>query len=264
MPDLYNHDQHALMVETSSVGEHPQHYPHRVGEPEVTCSLFPGRGYRDEEALCGVDNLEIRGLNGFMHARCPWASTVPCVCGRHSLHVDSLVVAVDGACPGNGTDSATKSACGVYFGPNRSENFGFRVPDTPGYSHTSQRAELSAAIAGIQASRPYIYHGGQWPCDDCPTPCTVLQLVIKSDSAYLVNGMTSHLKKWLENKWRTTKKTAVKNQDLWARLYNLVRLLYIEKGAAVHFWHVPRDQNKDADRLANRGLEASFSIVLSP
>ncbi|KAI0445249.1 ribonuclease H-like protein [Xylaria telfairii] len=255
MPTPYNHDQHALMDETDSAGERPKHNPHRGGKPGGSCNRFPRGLYLDKEALCGVGNLEICGFSGFMHARCPWASTVPCLCGRHSLHVDSLIVAVDGACPGNGSDRATKSACGVYFGPDMSENLAFRVPDTPEYSHTSQRAELSAALAAIQASHIYVYDGGQWPCDDCVTPCTVIHLVIKSDSAYLVNGMTAHVEKWRENGWRTTKNTAVKNQDLWTRLYDLVRLLYTDKGVSVDFWLVPRDQNKDADRLANWGLE---------
>lgn len=87
----------------------------------------------------------------------------------------------------------------------------FQISDTSGYSHTSQRAELRAAIAAIEASKTYIYNGGQFDCDDCPTPCCVVHLVIKSDSAYLVNGMTAHIEKWRQNEWRTAKNTEVKN-----------------------------------------------------
>ncbi|KAI1113892.1 ribonuclease H-like domain-containing protein [Nemania sp. NC0429] len=233
-----------------------KHDPHRANKPEGTCNLFPPLDhYLHEEASCGLDNLEVIGFKKLIHVRCPWASDVPCRCGRHSLHLDSLVVAVDGACPGNGTDNATKSAYGVFFGPGSPDNLALRVPNTPGYSHTSQRAELSAAIAAIQASQRYIYNGGQWICDDCPTPCTVRHLVIKSDSAYLVNGMTAHVQKWRNNGWRTAKNTEVKNQDLWIRLDNLVQQLYAGTGVGIDFWHVPRDQNTDADSLANRGLE---------
>ncbi|KAI1167654.1 ribonuclease H-like protein [Nemania serpens] len=252
MSGPYNHENHGNF-------ERFRHGPHRGGILGGTCSLFPGLKYLDEGSSSGVDNLEIVGFKGFMHVRCPRASPMPCSCGRHSLHLDSLVVAVDGACPGNGSDSATKSACGVFFGPDLPENFAFRVPDTPGYSHTNQRAELSAALAAIHASQTYIYNGGQWVCDDyptlCHTPCPVTHLVIKSDSAYLVNGMTAWVQKWRENRWRTAKNNDVKNQDLWTELDNLVHYLHAATGVEIDFWHVPRDQNKDADSLANLGLE---------
>jgi ribonuclease HI len=88
-------------------------------------------------------------------------------------------------------------------------------------------------------------------------------LVIKSDSAYLVNGITEHIEKWRENGWRTTKKTEVKNQDLWTRLDDLVLFLYTDKGVGIDFWHVPREQNKDADSLANWGLEQSVNLSYS-
>ncbi|KAI3331689.1 ribonuclease H-like protein [Xylariaceae sp. AK1471] len=256
MPKSYDGEGHGPT--SNGTFEHPKHYPHRAGKPLSTRNRFPPREYIHELSICGVDYLEIYGINGFMHVRCPWASPTPCPCGRHSLHLDSLVVAVDGACPGNGTYRATKSACGVFFSPDGSKNLAFRVPDTPGYGHTSQRAELSAAIAAIRAAETFIHNGGQWLCDGCSTPCAVVHLVIKSDSAYLVNGMTTHVEKWRENGWRTTKKTEVKNQDLWTQLDDLVLAHYAATGVAIDFWLVPRDQNKDADNLANLGLERSI------
>ncbi|KAI1826275.1 ribonuclease H-like protein [Xylaria intraflava] len=235
--------------------EADKHGPHCAGKRESTCNRFPDHSYLEAEASCGVTDLEMRGFKGFMHVRCPWASATPCTCGRLSLHLDSLVVAVDGACPGSGTLRATKSAFGVFFGPSR-HNLALRVPDTPGYSHTGQRAELNAAIAAITASESVIRRGGQWHCEGCPKPCVVNHLVIKSDSAYLVEGMTAHIEKWRENGWRTAKNTKVKNQDLWTELYERVHTLHTDTGATVDFWLVPRDQNKDADRLANLGLES--------
>ncbi|KAI1758459.1 ribonuclease H-like protein [Xylaria castorea] len=257
MPRLYKRKGY----ESKENDDMPKHGPHAAGTPGGTCNRFPGSEYLDymeAEAFCGVDNLEIDGQYGFIHVRCPWASTAPCSCGRHSLHLDSLVVAVDGACPGNGSHRATKSACGVFFGPDAPENLAFRVPDTPGYSHTSQRAELSAAIAAVEACTTYIYNGGQWECEGCAMPCAVKHLVLKSDSAYLVNGMTAHIENWRERGWRTAKNTEVKNRDLWTELYDLVHLLHADAEVAIDFWHVPRDRNKDADALANIGLEAPY------
>ncbi|KAI0412934.1 ribonuclease H-like protein [Xylaria grammica] len=254
MPKRYRSEEHELTGEYEHSIE-PRHGAHRAGSPGGTCSRFPSRHFMVEDASCGADNLEIDGFNTFTHARCPWASTAPCRCGRHSLHIDSLIVAVDGACPGNGTPHATKSAGGVFFARGSPENLAFRVADKPGYPHTSQRAELSAAIVAIKISEKYVYNGGQWDCEDCPTPCAVAHLVIKSDSAYLVNGMTAHVEKWRQNGWRTAKGTEVKNRDLWTKLDNRVCSLYDDTGVAIDFWLVPRDQNREADNLANFGLE---------
>ncbi|KAI0809883.1 ribonuclease H-like domain-containing protein [Xylaria sp. FL0064] len=107
----------------------------------------------------------------------------------------------------------------------------------------------------ITASTEFIYNGGQWNCEGCSTPCAVVHLVIKSDSAYLVNGMTAHIEKWRQNGWCTAKGTEVKNKDLWMELEDLVELLYKETGVAIDFWQVPRNQNTEADSLANLGLE---------
>ncbi|KAI8947580.1 ribonuclease H-like protein [Xylaria longipes] len=255
MPDLYNHERHEPPEDNDGIFKHD---PHRAGNSGDTCNRFPGPSYPDcmeEEVFCGVDYCEINLQFGFTHVRCPLASTSPCLYGRHSLHLDSLVVAVAGACPGNGSYLATKSTCGVCFSPGALENLVFRVPDTPEYSHTSQRAELNAAIAAIEASKTYIFNGGQWRCGDaCPTPCALTHLVIKSDSAYFVDGMTVHIEQWRKKGWRTARRTEVKNRDLWTKLYDMVYLLYVETGVAIDFWHVPRDQNEDAHVLANLGL----------
>ncbi|KAI1174050.1 ribonuclease H-like domain-containing protein [Nemania sp. FL0916] len=227
---------------------------HLAGNDGTTCNLFPSIEYMVDEASCGTSNLEVEGFRGFRHVRCPWAAPNPCRCGRHDLHIDSLIVAVDGACPGNGTPRATKSAYGIFYGEDAEDNMSISIWDEPGYSHTSQRAELWAAIGAIVLSEKFFRRGGQWDCTGCPTPCVVTHFIIKSDSAYLVNGMTSHIKKWRQNDWRTAKGTEVKNRDLWTRLDELTRDS-LKTGVAIDFWLVPREENQDADYLANLGLE---------
>ncbi|KAJ8121496.1 hypothetical protein ONZ43_g2065 [Nemania bipapillata] len=239
----------------------PRHDPHRASRLLAgTCKRFPNTWYLGKDGYCGTDNLEVDGLYGFKHVRCPFASPTPCSCGRYSLHIDSLVVAVDGACPGNGTDRATKSACGIFFGHDSPANYAFCVPDNSKYPHTSQRAELTAAMVAIMHSHEYFKDGGQWDCTKCPTPCTVKHLVIKSDSAYLVDGMTEHLANWRKNGWRTAQGTEVKNRELWELLDGLVRTYYDETRVSIDFWHVPRHQNSDADRLANEGLRNGIPL----
>jgi ribonuclease HI len=165
----------------------------------------------------GHENIEVRGLGGFTHIRCPLASRNACPCGRYACHVNSLVIAIDGACQGNGTDEAVASACGAYFGPlddfheiNHSQvrrNWAWHVRNKPGYAHTNQRAELHAAIGALFAAKQFAAEGGQWPCKPggCPQPrpCPVNHVIIKSDSAYLVNSMKGSLLKWQSNGWRT-------------------------------------------------------------
>lgn len=43
-------------------------------------------------------------------------------------------------------------------------------------------------------------------------------ILVLSDSKYVVNGITSWIKGWKRNGWRTKVNTPVKNRDLWERL----------------------------------------------
>ncbi|WGF88321.1 ribonuclease HI [Marinivivus vitaminiproducens] len=65
---------------------------------------------------------------------------------------------------------------------------------------TNNRMELMAAIAALESLK---------------RPMTV-RLV--TDSNYLKGGITTWLRGWKRNGWRTADKKPVKNQDLWERL----------------------------------------------
>ncbi|KAK8027912.1 RNase H domain protein [Apiospora marii] len=84
--------------------------------------------------------------------------------------------------------------------------------------------------------------------------------VPKTDSAYLVNGITRNINKWQDNGWMTAGNTAVKNQDLWKWLMELIDE-YHNMDAAVDFWLVPREYNSEADRLATQGLTSSLILT---
>lgn len=72
-------------------------------------------------------------------------------------------------------------------------------------------------------------------------------IIIFSDSAYVVNGMNYFSKKWRENGWKTHKNEDVKNRDVWEEL-----LLAREKHNSVYFKWVPREQNGRADAAARK------------
>ena len=104
-------------------------------------------------------------------------------------------------------------------------------PDT-----TNNRMELTAAIEGLER---------------LTRPCRV---VLSTDSEYLRRGITEWVPRWRRNGWRTSRKTAVKNRDLWQRL---------EAAAEPHrvdwHWvkgHSGHPENEQVDRVANEAIDA--------
>ncbi len=65
---------------------------------------------------------------------------------------------------------------------------------------TNNRMELMAAIMGLEAL--------QRPCE----------VVMTTDSKYVMQGITEWIDEWKKRDWRTSSKKAVKNVDLWQRL----------------------------------------------
>jgi len=99
---------------------------------------------------------------------------------------------------------------------------------------TNNQMELMAAIAALEALK---------------RPCVV---ALYTDSAYVKNGITTWLKGWKKNGWRTADKKPVKNAELWQRL---------EAAAAPHdiAWHWVKGhaghvENERADALAREGM----------
>ena len=99
---------------------------------------------------------------------------------------------------------------------------------------TNNRMELSAAIKALEALKS--------PSD----------VDLYTDSNYLRGGITSWIKGWKKNGWRTADRKPVKNAELWERL---------EKAADRHtvHWHWVKghhghDANERADELAREGM----------
>jgi ribonuclease HI len=108
----------------------------------------------------------------------------------------SVVVFTDGACignPGPGGFAAIIHADGDVEHVVKG-----REPST-----TNNRMEMMAAIRALEALQPGA------------------KVRIHSDSKYLIEGMTSWLKRWKSRGWRTKGKTPVLNQDLWEHLDRL-------------------------------------------
>ncbi len=100
---------------------------------------------------------------------------------------------------------------------------------------TNNRMELTAVIKGLEALKKR---------------CNV---VITTDSKYVLTGVTEWMENWKQRNWRTANKKPVLNVDLWKELDELVAAHSIEwvwvKGHSGH------EENEIADQLANRGID---------
>jgi ribonuclease HI len=99
---------------------------------------------------------------------------------------------------------------------------------------TNNRMELTAAIQALEALN------------------TPSEVDLYTDSNYLKGGITSWIKTWKRNGWRTADRKPVRNVELWEQL---------ERASAPHnvrwHWvkgHVGHDANERADELAREGM----------
>jgi len=51
---------------------------------------------------------------------------------------------------------------------------------------------------------------------------------VHTDSQYVRNGITTWIRSWLRNGWKTSARKPVKNQDLWVRLHELDQIVHPE------------------------------------
>lgn len=137
-----------------------------------------------------------------------------------------VVIHTDGACSGNPGPGGWGAI--LESGPHRKEICGGEALTT------NNRMELTAAIEALEALKG--------PSD----------VELHTDSNYLRGGITSWIKGWKRNGWRTADKKPVKNAELWQRL---------EQAEARHsvswHWvkgHAGHDGNERADELAREGM----------
>ena len=79
-------------------------------------------------------------------------------------------------------------------------------------------------------------------------------LMIYTDSKYLIDGIKSWIQKWKNNGWLTVNKKSVKNKDLWMKLDLLIHDKNIEwewvKG------HSGNKFNEEVDVLARKKADS--------
>lgn len=179
---------------------------------------------------------------------------------EHRSHGDSFrflrkgndkefLVYTDGACLYNGSAGA-QGGCGVVWHgtvPGQSSagrvsiHLEFKGPNGTGKPpQTCNRAELRAVLLALELCN--------WASDGFKS------MVIATDSRYVAKGLTVWCRKWLVNDWKKCDGGDVANQDLLKAILERVALLK-ERSMRVRFWHIPREWNRDADKIAKKGVE---------
>ena len=140
---------------------------------------------------------------------------------------NEVTLFTDGACRGN----PGPGGWGAYliFKDKKKSLYGFED------NTTNNRMELMAAIEGLKALN---------------RSCTI---ELKTDSKYVLQGITEWMPGWKKNGWKTAAKKPVKNVDLWQLLDSEVSRHQVNwqwvKG------HAGIPGNEMADQLANQAID---------
>jgi ribonuclease HI len=142
-------------------------------------------------------------------------------------------VFTDGACRGN----PGPGGWGVLLqsGNHRKELWGGEI------NTTNNRMELTAAIKALDAL------------------ARSTQVNLYTDSQYVRQGITQWMADWKRRGWRTSRKTPVKNVDLWQQLEELA-----EQHSVRWHWvkgHSGHAGNDHADMLANRAVDELIADI---
>jgi ribonuclease HI len=140
--------------------------------------------------------------------------------------MEQIEIYTDGACKGNPGPGGWGAL--LRSGEHEKEIFG-------GERHTTNnRMEITAVIESLKLVKKKA------------------KVFIYTDSTYVKDGISSWIKQWKINGWKTSAKKPVKNEELWRELDLLVSQHQIEwvwvKG------HAGDEGNERADALANKGV----------
>ncbi|KAL8787636.1 MAG: hypothetical protein Q9195_007682 [Heterodermia aff. obscurata] len=168
------------------------------------------------------------------------------------------LIFTDGACRLNGQADAT-AGIGIAIGGTEPRHLSLAIDDEldPGQKRTSQRAELLAALTGVG----YLITEHKNSRGDEKKEATKKKhrgsqdkkstWIIATDSEYVVKGMTEWFPAWKANNYHTNRNTKPSNLDLFMRLDAGISKLE-KKGVEIGFFHVLRQYNTIADRLAKK------------
>ena len=113
-----------------------------------------------------------------------------------------MIIYTDGACSGN---PGPGGWCSILLYNNQEKILRGSDPNT-----TNNKMELLSVIEALDIFK------------------YSLDIIIYTDSQYVIDGITKWIHKWKNNSWKTSKKEPVKNLELWIRLDSVVSKHKIE------------------------------------
>ncbi len=159
---------------------------------------------------------------------------------REVLNASDVLIHTDGGCignPGPGAWAFLVRAGGEHWEGSGGEDL-----------TTNNKMELTAVIKALEAV--------------ANLPDRPQRLEIRTDSQYVKNGITTWIRSWLANGWKTASKEPVKNQDLWERLHALNQEFHPHwawvKG------HAGNADNEACDQLVQKTIRQRSSAVKRP
>jgi len=157
-----------------------------------------------------------------------------------------MKVYVDGACRGNGQPGAKGAAAAVHERRWDSHHYSELLPRQP--QPTNQRAELRAVIMALELAVKRYQRLSKNPR---------INLMIFSDSTYVINCMTEWQFKWRENGWMKAAGQPLVNRDLIQRACDLEDYLEQNCDAKITYTWIPREDNMTADQCCKQALDDS-------
>ena len=140
--------------------------------------------------------------------------------------MDKVTFITDGACSGN---PGPGGWCVIIKKDDKVNEFFGGDLET-----TNNKMELTAVIKGFENLN------------------NASEVLVKTDSTYVINGITKWLPNWRAKGWINSSKKPVANKDLWQQLESLISNHKVDwlwvKG------HSGDDENERADELARKGL----------
>ena len=128
--------------------------------------------------------------------------------------MSDIVIFTDGAVPNNQSKMKNKGGVGVFFGENDPRNISLTINATNEQPKvTNQVCETIACIKAIETLDNHNLYKN---------------IIIKTDSMYLVNSMTTWANKWEKNNWMKADGKPVQNLELIKKLYQLSKKLNVK------------------------------------
>lgn len=146
---------------------------------------------------------------------------------------NSITIYTDGACKGNPGEGGWGAL--IEYNNEKVKLYGYEELTT------NNRMEIIAAIEALRSIK------------------VKSDIIIYTDSKYLMNGINTWIHSWKKNNWRTSSNKDVKNVDLWKIIDELNSNHSIEwswvKG------HSGNPGNEMADELANFAINSKGEIL---